>query len=223
VAESFRALRTNINFAGVGAPLHRIIITSPTPQDGKTTVASNLAVVFAQGEKSVVLIDADLRRPQVHHRFGLINKLGLSDLFVKPDDAITDALQRTTNPRLAVMTSGSLPPNPSELLTSQRMGKIMETLMHGFDVILIDTPPLLSVTDAAAMAQSVDGVILVARPGTTKKSALKQSIETLQAGKANILGVVLNDVNPGSRKYGYYYNQYYSKEHYYYDSEGKKK
>ncbi|GAP23076.1 polysaccharide biosynthesis tyrosine autokinase [Leptolinea tardivitalis] len=223
VAESFRALRTNINFASVDRPLRKIVITSPTPQDGKTTISTNLAVVVAQGEKTVVLVDADLRRPQVHHRFGLMNRLGLSDLFVKPDDAITDALQRTTSPRLAVMTSGSLPPNPSELLTSQRMGKIMEILLHGFDMIVIDTPPVLTVTDAAAMAQSVDGVILVAKPGSTKKSAFRQSLEALQAVNATILGVVLNEVNPSSKRYGYYYNKYYAKGKYYYDGEGKKK
>jgi succinoglycan biosynthesis transport protein ExoP len=223
VAESFRALRTNINFASVDTPLRRILITSPTPKDGKTTISSNLAVVLAQGEKKVVLIDADLRRPQVHHRFGLMNRFGLSDLFVQSAEKIGDALQETNSPRLAIITSGSLPPNPAELLTSKRMGTILDLLMKGFSTILIDTPPILTVTDAAALAQSVDGVILVAKPGTTKKSAFKQSIETLKAVKANILGVVLNEVNPGSRKYGYYYNHYYTNGHYYYDAAGNKK
>jgi polysaccharide biosynthesis transport protein len=223
VAEAFRSLRTNINYASVDTPLRRILITSPTPKDGKTTVSSNLAVVLAQGEKKVVLIDADLRRPQIHHRFGLMNRFGLSDLFVQSIENFADALQPSASPRLTIITSGSLPPNPAELLTSKRMGTILDLLMKGFDTILIDTPPILTVTDAAALAQSVDGVILVAKPGSTKKSAFKQSIETLKAVKANILGVVLNEVNPSSRKYGYYYNHYYTNGHYYYDAAGNKK
>jgi polysaccharide biosynthesis transport protein len=214
VTESFRALRTNINFASVDAHLRRIVITSPTPNDGKTTVSSNLAVVLAQCEKKVVLIDADMRRPQIHHRFGLANRFGLSDLFVQPIEKIADALQPASASRLAVITSGSLPPNPSELLTSERMVNIIDKLMHGFDTILIDTPPILSVTDAAALAQRVDGVILVVKPGTTKMGALRQSIKTLLAVKANILGVVLNEVNPASRKYGFYYHHYYTNEDY---------
>lgn len=223
VAESFRALRTNINFAAVDTPLRRILITSPTPQDGKTTISSNLAVILAQGEKKVVLIDADLRRPQIHHRFGLLNRFGLSDLFVQPIEKIGDALQPTSLTRLAIITSGSLPPNPAELLTSQRMSVILGVLLKGFDTVLIDTPPILTVTDAAALAQSMDGVILVAKPGTTKKNALKQSIETLHGAKANILGIVLNEVDPRNRKYGYYYGHYYNSGHYYYDIEGNKK
>lgn len=213
VAESFRALRTNITFSSVDATLRRIVITSPTPQDGKSTIAANLAVVMAQSEKKIVLIDADLRRPKLHHYFGLLNRFGLSDLFVQPVDNIGEALQPTSSVRLAVITSGSLPPNPSELLTSQRMGTILEKLMQGFDTILIDTPPILSVTDAAALTQAVDGVILVAKPGTTKMSDFRQSIETLKAVKANILGVVLNEVNPASRKYGYYYKHGYINGH----------
>ncbi len=223
VAESFRSLRTNINFASVDSPLRKILITSPTPKDGKTTISSNLAVVLSQGEKKVVLVDADLRRPQVHQRFGMQNRFGLSDLFVQPIEKLGDALQPSSSPRLAIITSGSLPPNPAELLTSQRMATILDLLKGGFDTILIDTPPILTVTDAAALAQNMDGVILVAKPGTTKKAALRQSIETLRAVKANILGVVLNEVNPSSRKYGYYYNHYYTNGHYYYDAAGNKK
>jgi non-specific protein-tyrosine kinase len=222
VSESFRALRTNITYSSVDTPLRRIVVTSPTPKDGKTTVSSNLAVTLAQGEKKVVLVDADLRRPQIHHRFGLLNRFGLSDLFVQPLEKVADSLQPTSATRLAVVTSGSLPPNPAELLTSKRMGLILETLLKGFDMVIIDTPPLLTVTDAAAMAENVDGVILVAKPGTTKKAALRQSIEILRTVKANILGVVLNEVDPQNHKYGYYYGKYYGGG-YYYDAEGNKK
>lgn len=223
VSESFRALRTNITYASVDMPIRKIVVTSPTPKDGKTTVSCNLAVVLSQGEKKVALIDADLRRPQIHQRFGMLNRAGLSGLFLQQGMNLTEALQQGDSPRLAVMTSGSLPPNPSELLTSQRMGSILAALEKNFDTIIIDTPPLLTVTDAAAMSKSVDGVVLVAKPGSTKRSALRQSVEILQAVKANILGIVLNEVNPTSRRYGYYYGHYYSSGHYYYDADGTKK
>ncbi len=219
IAESFRALRTNILYAAVDTPLKKILITSPTPKDGKTTISSNLAVVLSQNERKTVLIDADLRRPQIHHRFGLLNRFGLSDLFVQPTLKIGDALQATRSQRLAIIPSGSLPPNPAELLTSQRMNSILDVLEKAFDTVIIDTPPVLSVTDAVALGKNVDGVILVAKVGTTKKNALKQSIEMLQAVQANILGVVINELEPRSRKYGYYYSHYSSSRYYYADGE----
>jgi succinoglycan biosynthesis transport protein ExoP len=218
-AEAFRALRTNIMYAAVDRPLRRILITSATPEDGKTTVASSLAVVLSQNEKTVVLVDADLRRPQVHRKFGLQNRIGLSDLFVRPLDSLSGVLQAITPRQLAVITSGGLPPNPAELLTSSTMRKLLDLLNQVFDVIVIDSPPLLTVTDAAALAPSMDGVILVAKPGITKLDALKQSVEQLRAVEARLMGIVLNEVKPSSRKYGYYYNRYYS-EYSHYDKGG---
>ena len=215
-AEAFRSLRTNLTYAALDRPLRRILVTSPTPQDGKTTIACSLAVVFSQNEKQVVILDADLRRPQVHQKFGLHNRVGLSELFVRPLETISDVIHSVGTPKMAVVTSGALPPNPSELLSSKMMGQILDRLNTAFDLIVIDTPPLLSVTDAAALAPAMDGVILVAKPGATKLSALKQSLEQLGAVGARVLGVVLNDVDPASRKYGYYYNRYYSKYSHYY-------
>lgn len=225
VVEAFRTLRTNITFASVDVPLRRIIVTSCVPQEGKTTVSTNLAVMLAQGDKKAVLIDADLRRPQVHQRFGLSNRIGLTNLFMRQVDMLPGVLQATDTDRLSIITSGSLPPNPSELLTSNKMTRILDYLNQDFDLIVIDTPPVLTVTDAAAMAASMDGVILVAKPGVTKLSALAQTIEQLRTVGARVLGVVLNDVKPGSRKYGYYYSQYYSKYSNYYgkDTEKQKK
>lgn len=216
VVEAFRTLRTNITFASVDVPLRRIIITSSVPQDGKTTISANLAVVLAQGDKKAVLIDADLRRPQIHHRFGLPNRMGLTNLFVRQMDMLPGVLQSTELPQLSIITSGALPPNPSELLTSNKMAQIMDRLNQDYDMIVIDTPPVLTVTDAAAMAASTDGVIVVVKPGVTKLSALAQTVDQLRAVGARILGVVLNDVKPSSRKYGYYYSQYYSKYSNYY-------
>jgi succinoglycan biosynthesis transport protein ExoP len=219
VAEAFRSMRTNITFASVDTPLRRILITSATPQDGKTTISTNLAVVLAQGERKAVLIDADLRRPQVHRRFGLLNRSGLSGLFVSPLDAIPSVIQSVDIPGLAIITSGSLPPNPSELLTSHKMIQILDQLNESYDLLLIDTPPVLSVTDSVALAARMDGVILVARPGKTRLRDFKQTIEQLKGVGANVLGVVLNDVDTGSRKYGYYYGGYYSKSSHYYSND----
>jgi len=222
VVEAFRTLRTNITFAGVDTPLRRIVVTSSVPQEGKTTISSNLAVVLAQGDKKAALIDADLRRPQVHQKFGLSNRAGLTNLFMRSVDAMTGILQTTEMTNLSIITSGILPPNPSELLTSKKMGQILDRLNQDHDIIIIDTPPVLTVTDAAAMSPSMDGVILVAKPGVTKLSAMAQTIEQLRAVGANILGVVMNDVKPSSRKYGYYYSHYYSKYSDYYGKDEKK-
>ncbi len=216
VAEAFRSLRTNITYAAIGRPLRRILVTSATPQDGKTTVACSLAVVLSQSDKRVLLIDADLRRPQVHNRFGLENRMGLTDLFVVPLNGIRGAISAINASKLAILTSGGLPPNPAELLASRLMGNILDALNRDFGLLIIDAPPLLAVTDAAALAPLVDGVILVARPGTTKLTALEQAVEQLQVVGAHLLGIVLNEVNPSSRRYGYYYSQYYSKYSDYY-------
>jgi tyrosine-protein kinase len=216
-AEAFRSLRTNVTYAALDRPLRRILVTSPTPQEGKTTISCSLAVVFSQNDKNVVLVDADMRRPQVHRRFGLHNRAGLSELFVRPLETLPGVVHSVPFSKVGVITAGSVPPNPSELLTSKTMGQILDRLNTAFDLIVIDTPPLLTVTDAAALAPAMDGVILVAKPGSTKLSAFRQSLEQLRAVGARVLGVVLNDVNPTSRKYGYYYNRYYSKYSHYYE------
>jgi non-specific protein-tyrosine kinase len=222
VAEAFRNLRTNITFSAVDAPLRRILITSATPQEGKTTISSNLAVALAQAEKTVVLIDGDLRRPQAHLKFGLPNRLGLTNLFLYSMESMTGVIQRIEDTRLSVITSGVLPPNPAELLTSRKMSGIMDQLNQDFELIVIDTPPVLTVTDAVALSPGMDGVVLVAKPGMTKRTAFEQTLEQLRAVGARVLGVVLNQVNPDSRKYGYYYHRYYSKYSHYYDKDGKK-
>jgi non-specific protein-tyrosine kinase len=167
-----------------------------------------------------------MRRPQVHRKFGLNNQMGLSDLFLmlNPLDSLPKGILQTCDvKRLGLVPSGKVPPNPSELLTSRRMTKFLDLLNEEYDLILIDTPPMLSVTDATALAPGMDGVVVVAKPGVTKQRDFRQMLEQLQTVGARTLGVVLNEVNPNSRKYGYYYNHYYTKYAGYYESDGTRK
>ena len=209
ISESFRSLRTNVKYASVDHPIRKLLITSPTPEDGKTTVSSNLAVVLAQGGSSVVLIDADLRRSRIHKAFGLENKTGITNLFVQPNLYLDGASQPAKTENLRIMTSGGTPPNPSELLGSKKMSEILKGLEETTDIILLDTPPVLTVTDAVALSSSVDGVIVVAKIGNTKQAALVKAIEQLRQVNANIMGVVINDINLRSSRYYYYYRNYY--------------
>ncbi len=217
VSEAFRSLRTNIQFASVDKPVRSMLITSPSPEDGKSTVAANLSISLAQSGLRVALVEADLRKPQVHKKMNLPNRYGLSSVFVQPQAAVNGALQRTDVSNLMAITSGELPPNPAELLGSGRMGDILGQLGNHLDMIVLDTPPVLVVTDAAVLATRVDGVLIVVKPGKTKQAAFRQAIEQLNRVGANILGVVLNDVEVKSSRYrySYYRNYYYTYQNYY--------
>ena len=209
VSKSFRSLRTNVKYAGVDKPIRRLIISSPTPEDGKTTIATNLATALAQGGSKVVLIDADLRRPRIHKVFGLENKVGLSSLFVQPEIYADGYFQSVKTENLHILPSGGTPPNPSELLGSRKMNEILKQMEEKYDIILLDTPPVLTVTDAVALSSSVDGILIVAKIGKTKQAALLQAIEQLRQVNANIIGLVINDVDTRSARYYYYYRNYY--------------
>jgi len=215
VSEDFRSLRTNIQFASVDVPLRTILVTSPTPFDGKTTVSTNLSIVLTQGGRKVVLIDADLRRPAVHQQMGLSNRWGLTSLFTNEEYLMDGILRKNQSTGLSVMTSGNLPPNPAELLGSEKMMQIISKIKTQADLIIFDSPPLTVVTDAAVLSKRVDGVILVINSGTTKVKPAQQAVEQLQRVGANILGVVLNNV--GSRKSGYYSTYYSYYDEYYFD------
>ena len=208
VSESFRSLRTNLQFASVAAPLKTILVTSPSPEDGKTSVVANLANVVSQNNRKVLVIDGDLRKPRIHKIFQLPNRIGLTDYFLHAQERLNGVIKKTEIKSLFVITSGNLPPNPSELLGSERMQEVVETLSSHFDPIFIDTPPLLAVTDALVLAPRVDGVILVIDPNKTKRAALQHSIEQLKQVNANLLGVVLNNVKI-SRSHYYYNRDYY--------------
>ncbi len=213
-AEAFRALRTNVQYAAVDEPLRTLMVTSATPSDGKSTVAANLAVVLAQGGRQTTIIDADLHRPRVNQMFALAREPGLSGVFVQENAYLNGARQAGPVENLHVVTSGELPPNPAELLGSQRMREILAQVQGQADIVVIDSPPVLSVTDAAVLAPLVDGVLLVVRPGETKLSALKQAVAQLRLVNANLIGLVVNGVGNGRSRYGNYYRGYYYKRTY---------
>ena len=225
VSEAFRSLRTSIQFASVDHPLHTLLVTSPTPEDGKSTVAANLSVILAQSGHTVALVEGDLRRPRVHKVIGLANRQGISELFVQPRIYLNGSLQETEVAGLLAMTSGSLPPNPAELLGSEKMFDILHSVRERAEIVVIDSPPVMAVTDAVVLAPRVDGVLLVVKPGKTKLAACKQAVEQLQRIGANLLGVVLNDVEVKRSGYRYaYYKGYYYSDHKYYaaDEDSKK-
>jgi capsular exopolysaccharide synthesis family protein len=198
-----------------------LLVTSPTPQDGKSTVAANLAVILAQSGQKVALVEGDLRRPRVHKIIGVSNRRGISELFVQPKIYLNGTLQETEIPGLLAVTSGPLPPNPAELLGSEKMFDILRMVREKADLVVIDSPPITAVTDAVVLAPRVDGVLLIVKPGTTKLVACKHAIQQLNRIGANILGVVLNDVQVkrSSYKYAYYKGYYYNDQKYYYSSD----
>ena len=215
--EAFRVLRTNLKYASVDKKIQKIMITSAEPGVGKTELATNLAVVFAQSGSEVMLIDADLRRPKVHHRFGMENRTGLSRVFIRGLDQKNEVVIRNSDvPKLSILTAGPLPPNPSELLGSEKMSEILDSYSDRVEYLFVDTPPVLAVTDAVIISQLVDGVILVVKPGETQISALKQAVERLRQVDANLLGVVLNKIPKNGRSY---YYEYYTYKDYYDEDE----
>jgi len=214
VTEAFRALRTNLEFAGINQPLHTLLVTSPGPSEGKTTTATNLAAIIAQGDRDVILLDADLRRPHVHRFLSLSNQVGLSDLFRGTLKLQSVKRAFDGNEKMQVITSGNLPPNPAELLGSARMDQILDEVASSAEMVIIDSPPSL-VSDAVILSAKVDGVILVLQPGNTDIASAKASLELLQRAGARVLGVVLNriprnraDYYGGYRHYSSYYKGY---------------
>jgi len=204
VVEAFRTLRTNIQFSSVDVPISSLLVTSPMLGDGKSTVASNLAVVMAQAGQQVILIDADLRRPRLHTIFALRNRPGLSRLFVQADLQLTEALQTTEVAGLMVVTAGYLPPNPLELVGSDRMAGILRQAQDQADMVIIDAPPVTAVSDAAVLAKRVDGVLLIVSMGQTQMDASLEALDQLNRAGTKLVGVVLNDKKAKKSRYYYY-------------------
>jgi capsular exopolysaccharide synthesis family protein len=202
-AEAYRQLRTNIRFAGIGSGLKTLVITSAHPGEGKSTTAANLAAVLAQAGDRVILVDADLRRSSLRKTFEGPASFGLTGLLYNDLSDPSVALVSTRWKNLRILPAGTLPPNPSELLTSKRMVRVMEGLKNMADYVIFDTPPVLAVTDATVLAARTDGTIFVAEAGKTRSSALRESARLVQQANARIAGVVLNRAK-GDRA-GYYY------------------
>lgn len=203
VSEQFRSIRSNINFASIDTELRSLVISSASSGDGKTITAANLAIVFSQEGKRVLLVDADMRKPDIHHIFQLPNYSGLSNYLVG-QIGIEEAIKKTYLTNLDITTSGSIPPNPSELIASNQMKRFMEDAMAKYDVVIFDTPPILVVTDATLIANQCDGTVIVVR---AKKNDLKDVLkvkEQLSFADANLIGAILN----GKKQYkdsSYYY------------------
>jgi capsular exopolysaccharide synthesis family protein len=201
-AEAIRRLRTNLQFIDVDGPVRTVVLTSAGPAEGKSTTVCNLAIVLAETGRKVLLVDADLRRPSLADYFGLEGAVGLTNVLV--GQAKLDSALQTWG-SITVLPSGTIPPNPSELLGSRNMTELMKKLQERFDAVIVDAPPLLPVTDAAVLASIVDGTVLVARAGRTTAAQLKVATEALRSVGARILGCVLNMQRlRGADAYGYY-------------------
>jgi capsular exopolysaccharide synthesis family protein len=205
MAEAYRALRTSILLSSLGSPPKVILVTSALPQEGKTTTSINSAIVLAQKGSRVLLVDADLRRPGIHHKMGLKPRAGLSTLLAGSDSFESLVIPSPQLPNLFVLPAGPPPPHPAELLGSQLMKNYLMQWREKFDHIIIDTPPALSVTDAVLLSVDVDSVILVIRSGQTTKEALRRARDILHQVNARIMGVVVNAVDLQSPDLHYYY------------------
>ena len=222
IAEAFRAMRTTLDFFSVDNPVRTLMVTSAGPEEGKTTMAVNLAIILARSDKKVLLLDADMRRPNVHKQLGLANRIGLSDIIrgrINPRNALNHHPQGIEN--LDVITSGSLPPNPAELIASEKMSQIIKQLRAEYEMIVVDTPPAI-VTDAQILSNKMDGVLYVIKPGKTRAITALTPLEEFHRVGAKMIGVIMNMI-PRSREYYYGGYSYYSsgseKDNAYYRSE----
>lgn len=214
-AEAYRTLRTNISLSQVDHPIQTLLVTSCVPREGKSTTVANLGVTFAMAQKRVLIVDADLRRPILHRLFGIPNTQGLTHTL-----SDTVEFDQVFNPtkiaNLWVVTCGIIPPNPSELLGSQKMKVFLERAKQQFDIVLLDSPPISSLADASVLGAVVDGVLFIVKVNMANRDLIEKAKEQLETVGANIIGVVLNDVDvkrDGYYRYYYYYNyEYYGQK-----------
>ncbi len=209
VAEAYRTLRTNLGFTFIDAPCRSILFTSANPQDGKSTTIANTAVTMAQAGNRVIAVDCDLRKPMLHKIFGLENMQGLTNTMMQ-QLKLEEVVHKNVIDKLDVLTSGPIPPNPSEMLASERSKALWAKLVENYDYVLIDSSPVLAVADASILSTQVDGVILVVRSAQTRIDLAKEAKDQLLKANANIIGAVLNQLNMESKDYQYYY--YYAHE-----------
>jgi capsular exopolysaccharide synthesis family protein len=206
ISEQYRTIRTNISFSTVDEEIKTLMVTSTGPGEGKSTTAGNMAVVFAQQGKNVLLVDADLRKPTVHYTFGLTNTFGLTSVLTK-QSTIQEAVESTDVENLDVLTSGPIPPNPAELMSSRGMERFMNDVLEYYDMVIFDTPPVLAVTDAQLLANQCHATILVVSSGSTERESAIKSKELLDSAKAKLLGVVLNNRKLKESNFYYYYGE----------------
>ncbi|SDT17336.1 capsular exopolysaccharide family [Paenibacillaceae bacterium GAS479] len=206
ISESYRMLRTGVEYAGVDEPVDLMMVTSCRAGEGKSTTSANVAVTFAQAGQRVLLIDADMRKPSQHHIFGLSNRSGLTGV-LNGRFGLEQGIQETAVNGLDVLTAGQTPPNPSEMLGSKAMSSLLELAKSRYDRVIIDTPPIMAVTDAHIVAGKCDGVLLVIDSGKVKSDVARKAKASLENAGSRILGVVLNNVDRSSGD-GYYYYYY---------------
>lgn len=206
ISEQYRTIRTNIQFSSFEKETKTIMVTSPGPSEGKSTTAANLAIVFAQQGKKVLLVDADLRKPAVHYMFNIVNSIGLTNVLANRME-LSNVIFTTGDRYLHLLTSGPIPPNPSELLASNTMEELMKEMQERYDVVIIDTPPLLTVSDAQIVANICEGSILVLSSGKTEIEHSIKAKELLSSANSSLLGVVLNNKKMKKNKLYRYYGK----------------
>jgi len=202
-AEAYRKLRTNIQYSSIDKEIKSIVVTSACPMEGKSTVSGNLALSFAQNGKKVIIVDCDLRKPSIHRKFNISNLCGLSEVMIGKEP-LDNAIQKYKS-NLHILTSGKIPPNPAEMINSTTMSNLLEELKEEYDIVIIDSSPLEAVTDGQILSTKVDGTILVLKAGKSKIESVKEAKNLLNKVGANIIGLVINQVNNSNKKYDYYY------------------
>lgn len=210
IAEAYRMLRTNIQYSSFDKKIKSILVTSATPSEGKSTTSGNLALTFDQEGKRVLLVDCDLRKPVLHKNFSISNQIGLSDYIAGQVELAQCIVEYKEN--LHLIPSGKIPPNPSEMLSSQKMKEFVKEISEEYDVVIIDSPPVIAVTDAQIISTYVDGVVLVVASGKVDKDAVLKAKEKFTQVKAHMLGAVLTQVPVDKKGYGYKNYYYYGKE-----------
>lgn len=203
ITEQYRTIRTNIDYSAIDSELKSILITSAGPGEGKSTTASNLAVVMGQNGQRVLLVDADMRKPTAHYTFSLMNTHGLTNVLTR-QQKLVDVVQETEIQNVHLLTCGPIPPNPAELLNSKMMELVIKEAMDEFDMVILDTPPVMAVADAQILSNKVDGTIIVTSSGKTDRDQLEKTKENLEKANANLLGVVLNNKPIDQSTYYYY-------------------
>lgn len=206
ISEQYKTIRTNINFSSVDRDLRSIMVTSSGPGEGKSTTAANLAVVFAQQGKNVLLVDADMRKPTAHYTFNLTNTFGFTTVLTR-QKTLREVVHPSDVDHLDLLTCGPVPPNPAELLSSRSMEEFLVDVYGDYDLVIFDTPPVLAVTDAQVLANQCDGTVLVVSSGTTEIESAQKARDLLQATKGKLLGVVLNNREVKDTSYYYYYGK----------------